>query len=239
MSLGVGYGILLTSEEIAALDMDDIDRAFKKYLNEHLDKVKKILDGTLPKDDHESILDATWFMQFIDDEKTRGQRKVVFKHGGIDDVARDVFLYPAEECGSKSFFGYMESFHHDDPVCHALLYPLHATGGDNFEILVPANGSDEPLSIANDNVGRFMPNPAAVSQAVLGDFARHVKKVVAEGKPCPFTAREPCDEFVDMALKRNAWIDAVHYQHGLDFVNLFYPAKTLRDIERYIVGWWS
>jgi hypothetical protein len=53
-----------------------------------------------------------------------------------------------------------------------------------------------------------------------------------------FESIESCDQFVEKFEKHNGF-EYVNFKMGLEYVNQVFLEKTIDDINRYIVGWWS
>ena len=246
LNLGAGYGILLPDDEVKALDPEAVDDRIEAYLGDWIERsyqwsVKSPIDVNIDDGDLSKL---TWYLQFIDFDRSKQEGKLVVKGGSVKDVASDSFLRPSEDHGSRSFLGYIHEKHYNEDMYCALLYPLEQLGvnieyGEAFEYLVPISGM-KPLSVENGGDGRppFVPNPKAISASILVQYAKLLKQADRDGAPLPFQTLDECDEFTSIALKKSDII-SVSYQLGLELVQVFYPEKTLRDIERYIVGWWS
>jgi hypothetical protein len=249
LNLGAGYGITLSRAEIDKLDPDAIGARIDAYVGNWIDRSWQWISGKIHARDDEQVDEVSklsWYGQFIDTARSKKDGKLVIKGGSAACVASDMFLYPSEH-GSKTFFGYISKSHYNDDVCCAVLYPLEKLGvaieyGDPFEYLIPVSGK-KPMSIENRMDGEnkhpsFVPNPDVASTDILFRYAELLKQSANKGVPLPFQTRDECDEFTGVALKQSGII-SVDYQLGLELVQVFYPGKALRDIERYIVGWWS
>jgi hypothetical protein len=156
----------------------------------------------------------------------------------IHDIIRDTFAIPNEEYGTKSFFGYIYDARHDDYIDYALLYTLKITGMESFEIHLPVDGNCKGTIIEKKTIDErkvYLPNGTA---NILHGY---LKETVAKNKENPpfFTSKGECKKYNDLKLKESVYTDSVLYDQGLQRVKLFYPEITLKNIEKYIVGWWS
>ena len=246
MNLGAGYGILLSDDEAKHFDAESVDDRIEAYLGNWIDRAWQWMNKS-PIDMHldgKDYIGLPWYAQFVDAKRSKEEGKLVVERGSVVNIAMDIFLGPDEDHGSKSFLGYIHEKHYNEDVYCAMLYPLEQIGvdtsyGTSFEYLVPVAGM-KPLSVENGGEGRplYVPNPEAISTSILSKYAKLLQQAEKDGDFLPFQTRDDCDEFTSIALKQDDII-SVCYQFGLELVQVIYPEKTLKDIERYIVGWWS
>jgi hypothetical protein len=243
-----------------------VDDTMEMYFKEHVEHAYKV---SMRKDKPDPAADGSWdeigdavqYYDCIDFEGSKQEGKLVLKHGDFRWCMNEEFIRPAEECGTKSFLGFINDVHHDSDTCCAMLRPLELLGvkcdiGESFEFHVPINEKDKPLSIENKDGAfpmeksrlggsgnerpKFVPAVEYMFTTGIGkDYLKIVEDANAAKKPIPFQTREECDEFVTTWLKEWAGISSVFYRRGLQLVNVIYPEAKMKDIERYLVGWWS
>lgn len=265
-NLGTGYGILLSKKQRKALDRDKINAVMEKYFDGRINRsyawsIQKEKPVAITDESAEEIDDAISYMEYIDFDASKKEGKLVIKHGDVQAFVRDEFIFPADEGGTKSFFGFINDVHHNSDTCCAILYPLELLGVKcdycvPFEFLIPVNDKNKPLSIENtggnfpleksrlggagNEYPKFVPGVEYMLMSDVGkDYLKIVEKANADKSPIPFQTREECDEFVTTWLKMWDGVTSVLYRRGLKLVNVFYPEVKMKDIERYIVGRWS
>jgi hypothetical protein len=257
--MGTGYGIILTKSQIDELgDGTRIEEKIGAYFDDHIRKacdimIKKI--SPVPRDDVNKMANLLHYQQYmhVDDSKRTGQP--VFKHGNAIRCAMEEFVYPSEEHGTRSFLGFVNDVHYNSDTCCAMLLPLVLLGvkcgiGEGFEFHVPVNDEKTPLSMdqsmfatekakKDPNTPKYIPNPHYLASGMGKDYASRVEESTGKGEPVPFQTKEACDEFASAWIKEWGGITSVWYRRGLELVRVIFPERAMKDIERYIVGWWS
>jgi len=248
LHLGLGYGIILTKEEKKKVNYQTVEDAYIPYFRELYDKYDKKLfsDG---KDLEESLdlIESLLIWSKVNGDR---QKKIADIENEKDrdetlwhrlfNIVVDWILYPNKEIGSKSFFGYIAENHYSDVMNYALTYCLlrpEAKEYECFEIKLPPTNFKDKAEIIEGKDGKSTIIP---QRELLFDpiFRKKLIEKKDGKKKLDFKSVKEVEEFVDNYWKHHSY-EGAHFERGLKLVKVMFPKKTMDDIDRYIVGWWS
>jgi len=248
LHLGLGYGIILTKEEKKKINYKTIEDTYIPHFRELYDNYE---DGSFfDSEDFDETMnlmegliiwtkvngDRRKKISDIEDEK---EREDTLWHR-LFGIVTDWILYPNKEFGSKSFFGYLAEDHYSDVMNYALTYCLLRPEGKEyecFEIKLPPTNFKDKSEIIKDKGGKEMIIP---QRDFLFDpiFRKKLIERKGEKKKLEFKSVKEVERFVDDYWKHHSY-EGIHFERGFKLIKLMFPEKTMDDIDRYIVGWWS
>lgn len=269
MSVGVGYGVLMTPDE--ARLADQIEKKTKYYFKALYAKWNALRDSKDEKKyatsrEEDNFSDMLWVGLVVDakvKEREDATRKEMKERGASDEEIQmailrerpklerselrnlfyDKVLYPNEEVGSKSFFGYVPNHHYGDEVCYLLVFHFvkkDLKAGETLEIRVDPVDENEVAKYKENitNEGGFW----HISEELMWDDRdlqeALMNRKVEKGNHIKFASKEECVAFYDDHYKKRSY-EGMHYATALGIVKQTLPNKSIGDIERYLVAWWS
>lgn len=248
ISLGLCYGFQTTKEERKLLNPTTVEKAYIPYFKEMYDRYeKRNFDDDLGDDgDIHDLLECMSLWHAINSQnrikinEIKSEReRIEVLNDRLFDLMVNWILYPDQEIGSDTFFGYVAEAHYSDLMNYALALVLKPDleEYENLEIeLPPTNMTIKSEKVENDQgVETIVPYRNLLYDRV---FLKALKRREVEGNKLAFDSEKDADTFVDTFYKTHSY-GGLHFDKGLELVRVMFPEKTMDDINRYIVGWWS
>lgn len=236
LSLGLGYGILLTEDQ-KQKPLEDITNPLTQFL---LSKINAFNDKKGKDDiDLENFMDTFWFASTI-----QHKYKEYDVETAIDIFLHDCVLCPQYEYGTRNFFGFIPEARYGNSIDYAMTFcvlkdqiPDDVKLGYSFEVKLPPTNMKHFSEKITDKNGNelIIPKRELLMSSELFAKAWSDRQ---EEDPTTFKSVERCDAFVESWHKCHSF-EGMNFEHALSLVSVIFPDITMDDMDRYLVGWWS
>jgi hypothetical protein len=233
-SIGHGFGIVLTKEELKSIDPNTYFEKQEEFLDEmvvFLEKMNKSIETKqvikLPK---EELLLGYYLLAEdlgtpLEEEKYKGHLKNNLQHK---------ILFPNNECGSNKFLGIINERHTNDNIDYFFMYLLNYdyTKKPYFEIEIPIFLEKKVSREAtNKKTGEkyIIPKEQYIYNPIIG-------KALQKRRNLTFDSEEKVREFLDKVYKKDGPSASTVYISYLWCKKIF-PNIKFDRVKQYLVRW--